>query len=96
MLKEVLDTMAELAEGGMTMICVTRQMGFVRKVADRVIFMDEGQMFEKNEPKAFLITAIRPGKALPQPTLVFCSREIMVLVLLQLLVVARRDCVSRI
>ena len=41
-------------------------MGFVRKVADRVIFMDEGQIFEQNEPEAFLITAIRPDKALTQ------------------------------
>jgi general L-amino acid transport system ATP-binding protein len=42
MIKEMLDTMVELAEGGMTMICVTHVMGFARKVADRVIFMDEG------------------------------------------------------
>ena len=53
MIKEVLDTMVELAEGGMTMICVTHEMGFARKVADRVIFMDEGQIIEQNEPEAF-------------------------------------------
>ena len=41
-------------------------MGFVRKVADRVIFMDEGQIFEQNEPEAFLITALRLDKALTQ------------------------------
>ena len=56
MIKEVLDTMVELAEDGMTMICVTHEMGFARKVADRVIFMDEGQIIEQNEPEAFLIT----------------------------------------
>ena len=53
MIKEVLDTMVELAEGGMTMICVTHEMGFARKVADRVIFMDEGRIIEQNEPEAF-------------------------------------------
>ncbi|MGC6520243.1 MAG: amino acid ABC transporter ATP-binding protein [Candidatus Puniceispirillaceae bacterium] len=53
MIKEVLDTMVELAEDGMTMICVTHEMGFARKVADRVIFMDEGQIIEQNEPEAF-------------------------------------------
>ena len=53
MIKEVLDTMVELAEGGMTMICVTHEMGFARKVADRVIFMDEGQIIARNEPEAF-------------------------------------------
>ena len=58
MIKEVLDTMVELAEDGMTMICVTHEMGFARKVADRVIFMDEGQIIEQNEPEAFLITPI--------------------------------------
>lgn len=53
MIKEVLDTMVELAEEGMTMICVTHEMGFARKVADRVIFMDEGQIIEQNEPENF-------------------------------------------
>ena len=53
MIKEVLDVMIELAETGMTMICVTHEMGFARKVADRVIFMDEGQIIEQNEPEAF-------------------------------------------
>ncbi len=45
MIKEVLDTMIELAEDGMTMICVTHEMGFARQVANRVIFMDDGQLF---------------------------------------------------
>ena len=53
MIKEVLDTMVELADDGMTMICVTHEMGFARRVADRVIFMDEGQIVEQNEPEAF-------------------------------------------
>jgi general L-amino acid transport system ATP-binding protein len=45
--------MVSLAEDGMTMICVTHEMGFARKVANRVIFMDEGQIVEQNEPEAF-------------------------------------------
>ena len=53
MIKEVLDTMVQLAEDGMSMICVTHEMGFARKVANRVIFMDEGQIVEQNEPEAF-------------------------------------------
>ena len=53
MIKEVLDTMIELAEDGMTMICVTHEMGFARQVANRVIFMDQGQVVEQNEPEAF-------------------------------------------
>ena len=53
MIKEVLDTMIELAEDGMTMICVTHEMGFARQVANRVIFMDEGQIVEQNEPEKF-------------------------------------------
>ena len=53
MVSEVLDTMTDLAESGMSMICVTHEMGFARKVANRVIFMDEGQIVEENEPNAF-------------------------------------------
>jgi general L-amino acid transport system ATP-binding protein len=53
MVKEVLDTMIELAEQHMTMICVTHEMGFARQVADRVIFMDKGEIIEAQEPKAF-------------------------------------------
>ena len=53
MIKEVLDTMIELAETGMTMLCVTHEMGFAKTVADRVIFMDEGQIVEENDPKKF-------------------------------------------
>ena len=53
MIKEVLDTMIELAETGMTMLVVTHEMGFAKKVADRVIFMDEGEIIEQNTPKLF-------------------------------------------
>jgi general L-amino acid transport system ATP-binding protein len=53
MIKEVLDTMIELAESGMTMLCVTHEMGFARTVADRVIFMDAGQIVEMNTPEEF-------------------------------------------
>ena len=53
MIKEVLDTMVQLAEDGMSMICVTHEMGVARKVANRVIFMDEGQIVEQNEPESF-------------------------------------------
>ncbi|WP_156498444.1 amino acid ABC transporter ATP-binding protein, partial [Oleiphilus sp. HI0079] len=50
MIKEVLDVMVELAEEGMTMLCVTHEMGFAKKVADRVIFMDGGEIVEQNTP----------------------------------------------
>ncbi|MDB4853033.1 amino acid ABC transporter ATP-binding protein [Alphaproteobacteria bacterium] len=53
MIKEVLDVMIELAETGMTMLVVTHEMGFANKVADRVIFMDEGEIIEQNKPKTF-------------------------------------------
>ena len=51
MIKEVLDVMVELAEEGMTMLCVTHEMGFAKKVADRVIFMDAGEIVEQNTPE---------------------------------------------
>lgn len=53
MIKEVLDVMVELAEEGMTMLCVTHEMGFAKKVADRVIFMDKGEIVEQNTPDVF-------------------------------------------
>ena len=53
MIKEVLDVMTELAKGGITMICVTHEMGFAKAVADRVIFMDQGQIVEENPPQEF-------------------------------------------
>lgn len=53
MVNEVLDTMVELAESGMTMLCVTHEMGFAKQVADRVIFMDQGSIVEENNPEDF-------------------------------------------
>jgi general L-amino acid transport system ATP-binding protein len=53
MVKEVLDTMAELAGDGITMLVVSHEMGFARQVADRIIFMDDGQIVEINEPQSF-------------------------------------------
>jgi general L-amino acid transport system ATP-binding protein len=53
MVKEVLDTMTALAQDGMTMIVVTHEMGFAREIADRVVFMDNGEIVEINAPKEF-------------------------------------------
>jgi polar amino acid transport system ATP-binding protein len=53
MVKEVLDTMIDLANEGMTMLCVTHEMGFARQVADRVIFMDRGEIVEAGPPEEF-------------------------------------------
>jgi general L-amino acid transport system ATP-binding protein len=53
MIKEVLDTMRNLADSGMTMVCVTHEVGFAREVADRVVFMDDGQIVEIATPEAF-------------------------------------------
>jgi len=53
MVSEVLDTMIGLAEDGMTMVCVTHEMGFAKAVADRVVFMDEGKIVEENDPVSF-------------------------------------------
>lgn len=53
MVKEVLEVMVELANDGMTMVCVTHEMGFAKTVADRVVFMDRGQIIEENNPEDF-------------------------------------------
>jgi general L-amino acid transport system ATP-binding protein len=53
MVQEVVDVMSELADGGMTMLCVTHEMAFARRVADRVVFMDEGRIVEAGQPEAF-------------------------------------------
>jgi general L-amino acid transport system ATP-binding protein len=53
MVKEVLDAMVELARDGMTMLCVTHEMGFARQVASRMVLVDAGQIVEVAEPKAF-------------------------------------------
>ncbi|MEZ8428343.1 amino acid ABC transporter ATP-binding protein [Vibrio cyclitrophicus] len=60
MISEVLDVMTDLAQEGMTMVCVTHEMGFARKVADRVIFMDQGQIIEQNNPEGFFSTPKSP------------------------------------
>ena len=57
MISEVLDVMIELAREGITMICVTHEMGFARKVANRIIFMDDGQIVEENDPANFFNNA---------------------------------------
>jgi general L-amino acid transport system ATP-binding protein len=53
MVKEVLDVMKTLARSGMTMMCVTHEMGFAREVADRIVFMDQGQIVEEGTPDQF-------------------------------------------
>jgi len=60
MIKEVLDVMINLAETGMTMICVTHEMGFARQVADRVIFMADGEIVEENDPESFFSAPAHP------------------------------------
>src|SRR5262249_13686179 len=60
MVKEVLDTMIDLARDGMTMLCVTHEMGFARAVADRVIFMDRGEIVEQAPPAEFFATPKSP------------------------------------
>ncbi len=60
MVKEVLETMVGLARDGMTMLCVTHEMGFAREVADRVIFMDEGAIVEIDRPEAFFSAPRHP------------------------------------
>jgi general L-amino acid transport system ATP-binding protein len=60
MIKEVLDVMIGLARDGMTMICVTHEMGFAREVANQVVFMDEGRIIEQAPPKAFFGSAVHP------------------------------------
>jgi len=58
MVKEVLDTMVGLADSGMTMLCVTHEMGFARTVADRVIFMDKGEIVEEADPETFFTNPV--------------------------------------
>ena len=60
MVKEVLDTMIGLAEGGMTMVCVTHEMGFARAVADRVVFMADGEILEEAPPDEFFRSPQHP------------------------------------
>ena len=68
MVKEVLDTMVALAHDGMTMLVVTHEMGFARQVANRIVFMDEGQIVEANVPGRVLrAPAARAHQTVPQP-----------------------------
>ena len=60
MIKEVLDTMIELANDGMTMLCVTHEMGFAQAVADRIVFMDGGKVIEENRPAEFFKSPRNP------------------------------------
>ncbi len=60
MVKEVLDVMVDLAKEGMTMLCVTHEMGFAKQVADKVIFMDEGQIVEEADPHTFFSNPTHP------------------------------------
>jgi ABC-type polar amino acid transport system ATPase subunit len=53
MINEVLDVMTELADSGITMLCVTHEMGFAKKVADTMIFMDQGEIIERSPPEQF-------------------------------------------
>jgi general L-amino acid transport system ATP-binding protein len=68
MIKEVLDVMAELADSGMTMICVTHEMGFARRVADTMVFMDHGRIVERAPPERFF------GAPRSERTLAFLSQ----------------------
>jgi len=58
MVNEVLDTMAALAADGMTMLCVTHEMRFARRIASRIVFMERGEIVEANEPEAFFTRAV--------------------------------------
>lgn len=67
MIKEVLDTMIELANDGMTMLCVTHEMGFAQAVADRIVFMDGGKVIEENRPAEFFKSPRNPRARVSQP-----------------------------
>ena len=76
MIKEVLEVMVELAESGMTMLVVTHEMGFATAVANRVIFMDGGEIIEENEPEAFFSNPQHDRtKAVPEPDPVALTRD---------------------
>ena len=60
MVQEVIDVMIALADGGMTMLCVTHEMAFARRVADRIVFMDEGRIVEAGRPDAFFAAPVNP------------------------------------
>ena len=98
MVKEVLDTILSLADDGMTMLCVTHEMGFARQVADRVIFMDAGRIVEVNEPERVLQRpAARAYKAVsrPDPALTRASSALPALRLFPLRDPAEPTCRAR-
>lgn len=72
MINEVLDVMVELANEGMTMMVVTHEMGFARKVANRVIFMDEGKIVEDADKEAFSLTRNQNGRKTSSPK--YCTK----------------------
>ncbi len=79
MVKEVLDTMVDLAKEGMTMLVVTHEMGFAREVADRVVFMDAGQIIEANTPEKFFSNpAARADQAVPQPDFALIGASVLI------------------
>ena len=61
MISEVLEVITELAGSGITMVVVTHEMGFARKVADRMVFMDHGEIVEENSPDQFFSNPVSPG-----------------------------------
>ena len=78
MIKEVLDVMVELAEEGMTMVCVTHEMGFARTVADMMVFMDRGEIVERAPPKEFFAEPEeRAHPAVPEPDPGALTRRVM-------------------
>ncbi len=80
MINEVLDVMVELAHEGMTMMVVTHEMGFARKVANRVIFMDEGKIVEDSPKEEFFANQIRACERFPceNPALIFPVRNLRI------------------
>ena len=79
MVKEVLDTMISLANEGMTMMCVTHEMGFAKSVADFVVFMDKGEVVEMDQPAGVLRPSqVRPDQAVPEPDPAALSQPVAV------------------
>jgi ABC-type glutathione transport system ATPase component len=97
MIKEVLDVMIELANQGITMLCVTHEMGFAKAVADRVIFMDQGQIVEQNNPHDFFNNPQNERSGLPVQGLPVEDPGALTLTIrlgLKLFICSNRNCVS--
>jgi ABC-type methionine transport system ATPase subunit len=94
MINEVLDVMVELAHEGMTMMVVTHEMGFARKVANRVIFMDEGKIVEDSRKKSSSPTRNRNVRKIPRenPALIFSVRNLRIAHCLTLSLTSSRRC----